>query len=57
MIQFRCTKNIGNRVKQCENVKKKLKGVNICSFSTISVQICAKFQTLEVVVVLIGLYH
>ena len=57
MIQFRCTKNIENRDKQCENVKKKLKGVNICSFSTISVQICAKFQTLEVVVVLIGLYH
>ena len=32
MIQFACTKNIGNRVKQCENLKKKLKGVNVSCF-------------------------
>ena len=35
--------NIGNkRVKQCENLKKKLQGVNICCFSTIFVIICVK---------------
>ena len=29
-------------VKQCENLKKKLKGVNTCYFSTIPAKICAK---------------
>ena len=37
-----CAENIGNRVKQCENLKKKLKGANICCLSKISVKICAK---------------
>ena len=30
--------NIGNSFKQCENLKKKLKGVNTCCFSTIPVK-------------------
>ena len=35
--------NIGNkRVKQRENLKKKLQGVNICCFSTIFVTIFVK---------------
>ena len=34
--------NIGNTVKQCENLKKKLKNVKTCCFSTISVKICKK---------------
>ena len=42
MIQFISTENIGNGVKQCENLKKKLKGVNIFCFSTISIIIFAK---------------
>ena len=41
-IQFTYTKNIGNRVKQFENLKKKLMGANTCCFSTILVKICAK---------------
>ena len=46
-----CTKNIGNRVKQCENLKKKLESVNTCCFSTILAKICAKqkFQILKFV--------
>ena len=36
-------------VKQCENLKKKLKDVNTCFFSTISFEICGnqKFQVLK----------
>ena len=50
---FTCTKNIENRVKQCENLKKKLEDVNTCSFSTISVKICEKkIQNLKVVLAL-----
>ena len=41
-IHFTCTKNIGNRVKQCKNLKKIFKGVNACCFSTIPVKTCAK---------------
>ena len=52
MIQFTCTKNIGNRVKQCENFKKKLKGINTCCFSTISGKVCKKNQILKVVLAL-----
>ena len=54
MIQlFTCTKNIENRVKQCENLKKKLEDVNTCSFSTISVKICEKkIQNLKFVLAL-----
>ena len=33
--------DIGNRVKQCENLKKKLKGIHTCCFSIIPVKICA----------------
>ena len=36
MIQFTCTGNVGNRVKQRENLKKKLKGV-------VSQQVLLKF--------------
>ena len=36
------TKNIGNWVKQCENLKKKLKCVNKCCFSTIPDKVCVK---------------
>ena len=36
MIQFTCTDNIGNRVKRCENLKKKLKGI-------VSQQVLLKF--------------
>ena len=43
MIQFTCcTKNVGNMIKQRENLKKKLKSVNIWYFSTTPVKICAK---------------
>ena len=38
-IQFTCTGNIGNKLKQYENLKKKLKGLNTCCFSTIPVKI------------------
>ena len=31
-VQFTCTENIENRVKQFENLKKKLRGVNTCCF-------------------------
>ena len=41
-IPFTCTENIENRVKQCENLEKKLNGVNTCCFSTISDKICEK---------------
>ena len=34
--------NTENMVKQCENLKKKLKGVNTCCFSTIPVKIFEK---------------
>ena len=33
---------MGNRVKQCEKLKKKLEGLNTCCFSTIPVEIYAK---------------
>ena len=36
-VQFTCTKNIGNRVKQYENLKKKLKVLNKCCFLTIKI--------------------
>ena len=36
-----CTENTGNRVKQCENLKK-LKGANACCFSAIPAKICEK---------------
>ena len=54
MIQFTCIKNIGNLVKQCENLKKILKGVNTYCFSTIPAKICEKqkFQILKVVLAL-----
>ena len=54
MIQlFTCTKNIENRVKQYENLKKKLEDVNTCSFSTISVKIYEKkIQNLKFVLAL-----
>ena len=44
-------REIRNRVKQSENLKKKSKVVNICRFSTIPVKICEKqkFQTLNIV--------
>ena len=41
-IQFTCFKNIGNRVKQCENLRNKLKGVNVCCFSANPAKTCAK---------------
>ena len=41
-IQFECTENIGNRVKQCENLKKNFKFFIECCFSAIAVKICAK---------------
>ena len=51
IIKFTCTENIRNMVKQCENLEKKLKGVNTCYFSAIPAKICAKwkFQILKVV--------
>ena len=54
IIQFTCTKIIGNSVKQCESLEKKLKGVNTCCFSTIPDKVCAKykFQILKVVLAL-----
>ena len=36
-IQITCTENIGNRVKQCENLKKKLEGVITSCFSTFNI--------------------
>ena len=42
MIQLTCTWKIGNKVKQCENLKKILRRFNVCCFYTISVKICAK---------------
>ena len=41
-IQFTCTKNIGNKVKKCENLKTKLKVVDTCCFLTIPVKNCKK---------------
>ena len=43
-IQFNLdvAKNIGNRDEQCENVQKKLKGINRCCFKTFSVKIWEK---------------
>ena len=41
-IQFTSTNNIKNMVKQFENLKKKLKGINTYSSSTVPVKICAK---------------
>ena len=42
MIQFEFAWRIGNRVKKCENLKKKLKCANICCFSKIYFKISAK---------------
>ena len=41
-LNLHVPRNIGNRVKQFENLKKKLKGVNACCFSTIPVKFRAK---------------
>ena len=41
-IQFTYTEKIGNSIEQCENLKKKLKDVNISLFPTIPVKNCAK---------------
>ena len=39
-FSFTCAKNSGNRFKQCENLNRKLKGINTSCFTTTPVKIC-----------------